>query len=627
MIVATAGHVDHGKTSLVKHLTGVDTDRLEEEKRRGLSINLGFAYRSLPNGNVLGFIDVPGHTRFINTMIAGVTGIDLGMLVVAADDGPMPQTKEHLDVLRLLGVKNYLLVITKTDRVEEERVNEVIELARGFLGVDVPTFRVSNVSGSGISELQSHIDKMAQERSVTANAGHFRMSVDRAFSIKGSGLVVTGTAIAGEVRIGDTLLLQPHAVKVRVRGIHAQDQRVEVGHTGQRCALNIVGDIDRNSIGRGSVLVAEALDRLSLHCDVRLNLLASAPFSLKHLSPVKIHLGAGRYSAKIFFLEKIRKLEPGVGALAQILFDEPVSVCHGDRFLLRDDSESVSLGGGVILDPCAPIVGKSRPERLSLLSAMEADDAAKVLESLVVDQGKVVNFNDFKRDWNIRADEQAPLLADTMRLQDSHLISSAVWQRYKEELNGTLSTWHKSFPTRDGMPPRELRGEIEEVFFVPLLTEHINDGTMLLRGGLVALAKHRIAVSSEDLEHWNVIEKAYNTTENHLPLVSDLLTLTNMQRPVLMAALKTAVKSKRMVKINDNRYGRPTELALMANKALGLGKAGAAFSVAQYKTEIGSGRKLAIELLEFFDGIRFTQRRENERVILDSLAAEKLFSD
>lgn len=627
MIVATAGHVDHGKTSLVKLLTGVDTDRLEEEKRRGLSINLGFAYRSLPNGNVLGFIDVPGHTRFINTMIAGVTGIDLGMLVVAADDGPMPQTKEHLDVLRLLGVENYLLVITKIDRVEKERVDDVVALARGFLGVDVPTFRISNISGEGVSGLQAHIDNLAQKRLVAANTGHFRMSVDRAFSIKGSGLVVTGTAISGEVRIGDTLLLQPQAVKVRVRGIHAQDQRVEVGRTGQRCALNIAGDIERDSIGRGSVLVAETLDHLSLHCDVRLRLLASAAFSLKHLSPVKIHLGAGRYSAKIFFLEEARKLEPGDTALAQILFDEPVSVCHGDRFLLRDDSESVSLGGGVILDPSAPRVGKSRPERLSFLSAVETDDAAKALESLVVDQGMVMNFNEFKRDWNIRVDEQSPLLADTMRLQDSHLISAVVWQGHKEALSGKLKAWHQSFPTRDGMPPRELRGDTKEILFVPLLTEHINDGTIVLRGGLAALAKHRVAVSAEDVEQWSAIERAYNTAENHLPSVSELLVLTNMQRPVLMTALKAAVRSKRMYKIDDNRYGRPAELALMAKKALDLGEGGATFSVAQYKTEIGSGRKLAIELLEFFDGIRFTQRRENERVILDALVAEKMFSD
>jgi len=625
MIVATAGHVDHGKTSLIKRLTGVDTDRLEEEKRRGLSINLGYAYRPLSNGSVLGFIDVPGHTRFINTMIAGVTGIDLGMLVVAADDGPMPQTKEHLDVLRLLGVRDYLIIITKTDRVEDARIAEVREQAKLLVGDQVPVFFVSNISGEGIAELQAHLDEIAQRQSVVANSGHFRMSVDRAFSVKGAGLVVTGTATAGKVSVGDTLLLQPHGAKMRVREIHAQDQRVEEGFAGQRCALNIVGDISRDSIERGNVLVAEPLNFLSQRCDVRLNLLPSAPFALKHLSPVKIHLGAGRYAARIFFLEHTGKLDPGATALAQILFDEPISLCHGDRFLLRDDSESVSLGGGVILDPSAPRVGKSRPARLSLLSAMEAGDASTVLSSLVIDQGNVVNLNDFKRDWNIRDDEQQSLVSERMRLQGSHLLSKEVWSHYKKDLINKLSAWHQAFPGRDGMPPNELRGELEETLFVPLLTEHISDGAILLRGGLVALSTHRTAVSEADLANWNIIEKAYETAENHLPLVSELLLLTKMPRSTLLGTIKAAVKAKRMYKLNDNRFGRPSELLSMAEKVRVLGEGGAAFSVAQYKTEIGSGRKLAIELLEYFDGIRFTQRRDNERVILDPLVPDKLF--
>ena len=272
MIVATAGHVDHGKTSLVKQLTGVDTDRLEEEKSRGLTIELGFAYRKLPDGVTLGFIDVPGHSRFINTMIAGVNGIDLGLLVVAADDGLMPQTREHLDVMQLLGISAFILVITKIDRADASRVEEV-------------------------------------------------------------------------ARIIKTLV--PAGDKVRVRSLRVRDGEAQAGQAGDRCALNIVGARD---VQRGNLLAAINCLPLSSHLDVRFSLLSAAPFSLRHLSPAKLYIGTQRLACRIFFIEPAEngRLEPGQGILAQLILAEPINCCSGDRFLIRDDSESVTLGGGVV---------------------------------------------------------------------------------------------------------------------------------------------------------------------------------------------------------------------------------------------------------------------------------------
>ena len=293
MIVATAGHVDHGKTSLVKQLSGIDTDRLVEEKRRGLSINLGYAYERIADGVSIGYIDVPGHNRFINTMISGVSCIDMALLVVAADDGPMPQTIEHLEVLRLLGVTEFVLVITRIDRVEQSRVDEVIHGVREILAADCPVFPVSNIDGTGVAQLRGFLHKRAQHIGIKLDRGYFRLSIDRSFLLQGTGLVVTGTIISGRVVVGDRIRLMPGGLPVRVRGIHVQDEKAQSGRAGQRCALNITG-LDRQQIDRGDWLQASAIAQASDRIDVRLDILASLPFTIKHLSPVKLYIGAKR---------------------------------------------------------------------------------------------------------------------------------------------------------------------------------------------------------------------------------------------------------------------------------------------------------------------------------------------
>lgn len=627
MIVATAGHVDHGKTSLIKQLTGVETDRLEEEKRRGLSINLGFAYSPLSNGNVLGFIDVPGHSRFINTMIAGVSGIDIGMLVVAADDGPMPQTLEHLDVLRLLGVENYILVITKIDRSEQERIAEITEQMQHLLGKEVPVFAVDNISAKGIDKLQAYLDSAAQKHQQKNSKGHFRMSVDRVFTIKGTGLIVTGTVISGEVAIGDKLLLQPHGEQVRVRGIHAQDQRTERGRSGQRCAINIAGNIERTAINRGNMLVSEKLTDLTKRCDVRLNLLPSVTFSLKHLSPVKIHIGAGHYAARIYFIEQHRTLEPGTSTMAQLLFEEPISVCHGDRFILRDDSESVSVGGGVILDPVAVKPGSHRAERIDQLLVMESGNAADTLETLLRNWAITLDFDQYKRSWNIPDSEQDVLLSKKLYLINNTILSQSNWAQYKTKLLGQLKVWHQQNPGIDGVAPGKLKGSLSEKLFVSLLGELVKEGAILLRGGLLSLPQHQTTQSPEQQRQWSKIEQAYESSEFHMPTVSEVEKATAIAKPALVKMLKGATKSGQLHGISDNRFVRSQDLKIVSNKVLELGEGGAGFSVVQYKTAIGCGRNLSIELLEYFDKIRFTQRRGNERTILDSKVPDKLFKE
>ncbi|MEH6911271.1 MAG: selenocysteine-specific translation elongation factor [Oceanicoccus sp.] len=625
MIVATAGHVDHGKTSLIKQLTGVDTDRLEEEKRRGLSINLGYAFRTLDDDNIIGFIDVPGHTRFINSMIAGVGGIDMAMLVVAADDGVMPQTKEHLDVLRLLGQQKFVIVISKIDRVDAVRVKEVAAQVKTLIDDAVTIFEIDNISGEGIVELQQYLDHTARNSKAASHHGHFRMSIDRVFSIKGSGLVVTGTALAGKVEEGETLLLQPQNTQVRVRSIHAQDKKVTVGYAGQRCAINISGDIDRESLARGNALVGEQLSTLSHNCDVSFSLLASVNFPLKHLCPVKIHLGAGRFSGKIFFLESNRKLKPGESTLAQILFDQPVSVCHGDRFFLRDDSESISLGGGVVLDPIAPQAKKSTPARLSTLKILQSDDPKAVLHALVVEQGQIVDLQAFRGSWNISEQEQAQFIGDDMLVVADEMLSKVHWSQLKSHLLSTVTKLHREQPSSEGISTRELQTGVKDSVFTAILSELIQTDGLVLKNGFVGLKKHKSSLSPEQQALWVKIEKVYQQSDTHLPVMADLLKATNIPKKNLIGFLQSRVKEGKLLKVNDNRFARPQELYQLSNKAIELGADNKAFDAKQYRDAIGMGRNLAIELLEYFDEIRFTERSGNERRIINASIPEKLF--
>jgi len=622
MIVATAGHVDHGKTSLIKQLTGVDTDRLEEEKRRGLSINLGFAYRPVGADKILGFIDVPGHSRFINTMIAGVGGIDIGLLVVAADDGPMPQTREHLDVLQLMGVRDYILVVTKIDRVEASRVRQVGEQLKALLGRPAPLFALSNTTGEGVVALQQHLDTAALKFEPREGEGHFRLSVDRAFSIKGSGLVVTGTVSAGQVQVGDSLLLQPQGVVVRVRGIHAQDQSAVLGRRGQRCALNISGDIERGAIGRGTMLVAPALSELSTRCAVRLQLLPSAPFQLKHLSPVKIHLGAGRFGAKLLCLETERSLGAGASILAQLLFDEPISVCRGDRFILRDDSESISLGGGMILDPAAEKPPKNRSQLLQQLAALEHDTPLEALQQLLLEQGGLLDFEQFTRSWNIRGDEQQAMLEPPFLLRGPFIIGTQRWQADKTQLLERLQQWHRDNPLREGVDPGELHNTTEQALYAALIAELVGDGQALLRGGILSASGHRVASSPQQQQQWSQLEKAFSLAESSVPLRAELQKLSALSDKDLNNALRAAVKRGDVRQIGVKRYAKPQALLAYTDAVLQLGESGAVFTVVQFKGATGCSRNLAIELLEYFDKIRFTQRRGNERIILDAKRAD-----
>ena len=630
MIVATAGHVDHGKTSLIKALTGVDTDTLAEEKARGLTINLGYAYLPSSDGQVIGFIDVPGHHRFINTMISGVSGIDRALVIIAADDGPMPQTSEHLNVLNVLGVTDIDIVITKTDTVTPERVVEVTQRARELVDARIDSegkvFEVSSVTGDGIDALKSYLKSVRPKGRDQALERGFRLSIDRRFHVSGAGLIVTGTASTGTVNVGDHLILQPKGLEVRVRELRANDVMVKSAAAGQRVALCLAGKVELGDIDRGDCLVEPALDQLSQRLDVQLSLLSDAPTALKHLSPAKLYIGARRVGAKVALIEKgVSSLTPGQTSMAQLILDAPISAYSGERFVLRDDSESFHLGGGVVLDPNGPQYGKAKPERLIWLSALATGSVDTALRHLLA-SNMTTNWSDLTRAFHLKEGAAIPSLPDTavkFDLQQSTWITTrnAIAAARHALLDAFSDAKTQASDTR-GVPKEKLiklaskasNGALLEA----TLTILIKTGVLGVTDGRVHDAKDRNKPDGNE-RHWSSLERQLQTAGHHIPVLSELQRDAQLDETSLKLALKYGTEKGSVHRINATRYALTTTLLDFAETSESLAS-DRNFSVADFKEELGIGRKLAVEILEFFDSINFTQRQGNERTIANPKA-------
>ena len=626
MIVATAGHVDHGKTSLIKALTGIETDTLAEEQARGLSINLGYAHVTRSDGSLLSFIDVPGHHRFMNTMIAGIGGIDRALLVVAADDGPMPQTLEHLDVLELLGVSELTIAISKIDRVDTVRIEAVRESIVSLLAkrgwTDFEYFLVSSVTGQGIDALKTHLmGASVQTRAIDENEG-FRLSIDRRFNVKGQGLVVTGTASAGYVNVGDTLVLQPSGMDLRVRGLRCHDQDVETAGSGQRLAINLAGRVQLEDIERGDWLASPNSIEPSSRLDVSFSLRSDAPFTLKHLAPVKLHLGAKRVSGKLALVStNKRRLDPGDECLAQLILDDKVSSVVGDRFVIRDHAETRVLGGGRVLDPNGPKQGKSRAGRLQWLSAMQISDHELALQELLQNH-QVVDVERFWHSRNQMNSMQIPADSNGFSIKSqTFAVSEDYWKQACEQVITLLNDFHRKAPTQPGLRAAELINRCK-----PLL------GTTLTQGVIVALAKTQLIkekdgfirtaafASNEQAEaipNWPEVESALKRAGKDIPMISELGVLSRLTENQLSDTVKAGIERGLLHRISPSRVALPQQLLWFANQTIGTEAAGLELSVIELKTQFGLGRKLTIEVLEYFDRVKFTRRRDDKRIIVN----------
>jgi selenocysteine-specific elongation factor len=639
MILATAGHIDHGKTALVRALTGVDADRLPEEKRRGLTIDLGFAYASLPDGTELGFVDVPGHERFLPNMLAGVLSIDRVLLIVAADDGPRPQTFEHLDILELIGIADITGVVTKIDRVPEERRAAVeAEVAAllseaGFEGS--PIFAVSSVTGEGIAALSEHLSQTAKTadmvRADRPAAGQFRLPIDRAFSLPGIGLVVTGTVAAGETAPGDRLVLSPRGIEVRVRGIHAHNRPIERAGARERCALNLAGTFpEGGEPRRGDWVVAPALHLPTSRIDCRLTVSRSAPVPLRDGLPVHVHLGTEDVVGRAAVLGA-RSIAPGDSGFVQVDLEHPVGVLWGDRVVLRDHAARHTLAGGRTLDPLPPRRGRSRPDRLMALAALAEPDPSDALERLIEAAG-IVELPRFALIRNLPQSEVEALAeAGGICCVGAGATALAVGAerlaRLGESLAAALTQAHTAQP--DALGPsraalfRRLRGEAPEAALDAALAELQAAGRVVRDGAVLRLAEHQPRLSRDDERLWSQIQPLLGADDLRPLRVRELAAELSLQPEPLTRFLKRVERFGRVAQVAPNRFFLPETVERLAEVARELAEASpeSRFTAAEFKDRSGIGRNLTIEVLEYLDKIGLTRREGDARTVLRATAA------
>ena len=619
MIIGTAGHIDHGKTSLVKALTGVDADRLKEEKERGITLDLGYAYTPLPDGEVLGFIDVPGHEKLVHNMLAGATGIDFVLLVVAADDGPMPQTREHLAILDLLGLSRGAVALTKIDCVSEERSMqakaEIESLLQGTALEGSTIFPLSAVSGAGVDVLRHHLEQAASSMTIRPEAGNFRLAVDRCFTLAGTGTVVTGTVFSGTVRVGDQLLLSPAGIAVRVRGIHAQNRQSGIGMTGQRCALNLAGtDFDKQDVRRGDWVLAEPAHGPTQRLDVRLQLLAGADKPLRHWSPVHFHLGAVDVMARVALLEQ-DKLEPGTSGLAQIVLDRTIGALRGDRFIIRDQSASRTVGGGRVLDPFPPERKRRTPERLAVLAALERPTAQEALQGMLEATPTGNDLNRFALSCNLSPSEFEKLCRDVpMVVIDGTAFPIQAWESLRQSVLESLAEMHKQSPDLLGPDANRLRKiaapRLSHAIFASLLATLRDEGRIMQSGPWLHLPEHRITLSAGDQIIWHKVAPLLLDQPFQPPRVRDLANTLKVSETRMRQLLQQLAAMGEVYRVAHDHYFMPQAVEQLETiiREIATGQADGKITAALFRDRIGTGRKLAIQILEFFDASALTRR-------------------
>ncbi|MGQ0524585.1 MAG: selenocysteine-specific translation elongation factor [Betaproteobacteria bacterium] len=621
MIVATAGHIDHGKTLLVKRLTGVDTDRLPEEKARGISIDLGFAYLPVPGGGTIGFVDVPGHERFIRNMLAGVCGIDFALLVIAADDGIMPQTIEHLNILDLLNVERGAAVITKTDRVDEARVKDVTDAVKAFLATTrlaaAPVLPVSALTGAGIEPLQRLLEKEAAALNVRRAIGQrFRLAIDRAFTIAGSGTVVTGTVFNGAVKTGDKLVLSPAGLPVRVRGIQRGGAAASEANAGQRCALNLTG-VELDKVHRGDWVLDEALHQATQRIDARVSVLGAESHGLNHWTPVHLHLGTADVLARVG-IRRGEAIAPGASAIAQLILERPISALHGDRFILRDQSGSRTLGGGIVLDPFARAGRVRSSVRLATLAALEKGSPAATLAALTSVSPGGIDLARYERTFNLTSERAAALYAEAGIIalgKDNRLgVTRALHSDLRAKIPAELGAFHRRTPQALGKDIEALRAELAPDLpadaFAALLRELADERKVEVSGSLARLPGHNATSNPEDDRLWQTLRPALEAGGFAVPPLRELSANLRLKEPVVKDFLHRKARGGEVMKVTADRFYPRTTLATLAAIATATAgkQANGMFTAAQFRDATGIGRTLAIEILEFLDTLGITQR-------------------
>lgn len=632
VIIGTAGHIDHGKTSLVKALTGIDADRLEEEKRRGITIDIGFAHFELPapDGSKIrvGFVDVPGHERFVRNMLAGVGGIDLVLLVIAADEGIKPQTREHFDICRLLAIRRGITVLTKSDAVDADTLEvvrlEVEDFVRGsFLDpTQSPIIAVSSLTGAGLDELKAALARVASEVASKDSAALARLPIDRVFSMKGFGTVITGTLIAGTIRKEEELELFPAARRVRVRGIQVHGASAERAVAGQRTALNLAG-LSTGDLARGMTLATAESFRSTMRVDVLLSLLASAKL-LKDGARVHFHAYTAETIAEVRLYRPkengTKQMKPGDEAYAQLRFSEPMLLLPGDRFIIRQFSPVATIGGGIVLN-ASPATRRQRAEdALAFLKVMRDGSPEDVLAARVRRRGTLgLPLDDISGEMNIRREEAKKLAIKAGLVWcDLVLVTPEAFQEAKTNVLQVLKKFHDANPLVAGMSKEQLREQVKvgpEVFH-GVLQKLAEEKKLEAVGELVHLAGRGVIMKDDEAESKKIIEQAFASAGLKVPSLKEVLAGLKVDRVRAQKIVTLLLRDKSLIKISDELVFHQGALMDLRQKIAALKASTPKIDVARFKDMTGVSRKYAIPLLEYLDRERVTRRVGDERVIL-----------
>lgn len=633
IVLGTAGHVDHGKTSLVKALTGTDTDRLKEEKARGITIELGFAYLDLPCGHRLGIIDVPGHEKFVRNMVAGASGIDILAFVIAADEGIMPQTREHFEICRLLGVKQGLIIITKKDMVEPDWLemveDEVREYFTGSFLEDAPLLKVSSVTGEGVSEVAAEIDQIVASSDFNEAYGPFRLPVDRIFTVKGFGAVVTGTSISGRISLGNDITVYPGMMNGRIRGIQVHAADVEEIEAGHRTAINIQG-VDKELIRRGDIVASPGSLTPSYIMDVEFVYLSANTKKLKNRTRVRIHLGTAEIMGRIVLLDD-DEIEPGATVNAQLLFEEPACAWPEDHYVVRNYSPVFTIGGGKIFNGRAAKKKRFKPanreiftkycdgseEQLILLHLEEAGSAGLTGDEMAIQMG--LFGKKLKKALGGPISSRKVIVVDSDR---QWMLAATVFASLQEGFCETVSRYHQENPLKPGMPLEELRSRatmvLDQKLFGLLVSDLVKKSRLQQDESVVMIPGHEVALATDSGELRGRIQGLYKDAGLSVPTIKELFaSLSDNPAPTVKKVLEIMVRDQVISKISEDLYFDSEVLADLKERLITLIREREEIDAQGFKELTGLSRKFSIPLLEYFDREKVTLRVGDKRILRD----------
>jgi selenocysteine-specific elongation factor len=630
IVMGTAGHVDHGKTALIKALTGIDTDRLKEEKERGISIELGFASLTLPNGQTFGIVDVPGHERFIKNMVSGAAGIDMVILVIAADEGVMPQTREHFHICSLLGIKRGIVALTKIDMVEEEWLDLVNDDIRKFLKgtflEESPVVPVSSVTGAGLKELMDVLGRVASEIEEESDAGLFRLPVDRVFTMKGFGTVITGTLISGDIKVGEEVEILPRGIIAKIRGIQIHNQSATLAEAGQRTAINLQG-VEKATIIRGDVLARPETFKPSRRPDVNIEYLSSNDRRLKNRNLVRFHAGTSEIIGRIILLDR-DEVEPGSKSYAQIILESPIVAMARDRFVIRSYSPVTTIGGGMVVDPL-PRKHKRNSEKVlrefdALCNAPDSERVAAIIERSGIEGIDILQLV-------MRTGIHQKLLTDILKSMcskrqavlldgdESKVISFPVYQNLQRRILLEMKAYHERYPLKEGILKEELRNIAGEFVGTRPFNMAVRDlernGEITVERENLRMSGHRVDLKGDLEDLRSTIAKIYIESELTPPSIREVMEKFADKKKLAESVVNVMFKEGSLIKINEDLYfHREVLLRLRENYKNLLLKEGKA-TPASFKELTGLSRKFIIPLMEYFDIAKLTIRAGDHRIL------------